>query len=165
MNQLYYALFNSGITMLALYYLIFVVFGFVFSAIGRAGLFHKAHIPAGAAFIPFISNYDYYNILYGNGWLFLIEDYLLFSVVLLPQDSMIKFVNAALLVALGVWNNIKLPKCYGRYSKIFPIGLLLCNPIFILILGFGSKSHYYGAVKDGTSWKELKAYVKSKQKA
>ena len=163
MERLFYSLFNTSVTVLAIYYIIFVFFGFVLSAIGRAGLFHKAHIPALASFIPFVANYDYYNILYGNGWLFLIEDYLTFSIIIMPEGSIIRFVNAGLLLALDVWNMIKLQKCYGRFSVLFTIGLLIFNPIFMLILGFSSNSYYYGAVQDGTSWKEIKDYVKTKK--
>lgn len=88
-------------------------------------LFTKAGENGWAAIIPFYNTYVLFKVAMGNGWLFLL---LLVPVVNFVMEIMICF---------------KLAKAFGK-GVGFGFGLLFLNPIFILILAFGS-SDYVGA--------------------
>lgn len=88
-------------------------------------IFKKAGKPGWASIIPFYSTYCLFDIAWGNGWLFLLT--------FIPCVGVIFRYIAY----------FKLGKAFGQGTG-FGIGLILLNPIFMLILGFG-KSEYIGS--------------------
>lgn len=85
-------------------------------------IFEKAGVPGWTSLIPFYSQYKLAQLVFGNGWIFLL----------------------AIIPCVGFIYNIvfciKLAKAYGK-GVGFGIGLILLNPIFMLILGFGSAEY------------------------
>lgn len=88
-------------------------------------LFSKAGEPGWAAIIPLYNSYVLFKIAMGNGWLFLL--------------SLVPVVN----FVIGIMLYFKLAKAFGK-GVGFGFGLLFLNPIFLLILAFGS-AEYVGA--------------------
>lgn len=87
-------------------------------------LFTKAGKPGWAAIVPFYNNYCMFEMVFGNGWLFLL--------LLVPCVNVI----------IGFMLNFKLAKSFGQ-GTAFGLGLIFLYPIFICILGFG-KYDYIG---------------------
>lgn len=105
-------------------YIIFILVLAVVSLIGMWKLFEKAGKPGWAVLIPFYNLYCLYEIAFGVGWLFLIL-----------------FVPCAGFV-IELYMCYKLAKAFG-HGVGFTIGLILCPPIFFMILGFDN-SYYLG---------------------
>lgn len=87
-------------------------------------LFQKAGKPGWAAIVPFYNNYCMFEMVFGNGWLFLL--------LLVPCVNVI----------IGFMLNFKLAKSFGQ-GTAFGLGLIFLYPIFICILGLG-KYDYIG---------------------
>lgn len=85
-------------------------------------MFKKAGRPGWAALIPFYNMYTIFDIVYGNGWKFLL--------------MLIPLFNIYVMIKLY----IDLAYVYGQ-STAFGIGLLFLSPIFMCILGFGSAQY------------------------
>lgn len=96
----------------------------VVCVVGMWKLFAKAGVPGWASIVPLYNMYCLFKISMGNGWLFLL--------------TVIPCVNFVVLIIMY----IKLAKAFGQ-GVGFGIGLVFLNPIFMLILGFGS-SRYIG---------------------
>lgn len=106
-------------------YLILILAIAVITIVGTWKLFVKAGKPGWAAIVPFYNSYCLFEMSFGNGWLFLL--------------TLVPCVNVVIMIMLY----IKLAKAFGQ-STAFAIGLIFLNPIFMLILGFGS-AQYIGA--------------------
>ena len=87
-------------------------------------IFVKAGEHGWACLVPFYGNYVMFRIVFGNGWLFLLQ--------FIPLVGMIMALVA----------NFRLGKVFGK-STGFCIGLIFLAPIFMLLLGF-SDSEYIG---------------------
>lgn len=111
-------------------------------------LYKKADRPGWASIIPFYNNYVLFDIVYGNGWKFLL--------MLIPLFNIYVYIKLY----------IDLAHIYGK-STGFGVGLIFLNPIFLCILGFGS-AEYLGAsanskqtepswqnVQSSPSWQEI----------
>lgn len=85
-------------------------------------IYAKAGRPGWACIIPFYSQYCLFDIVWGNGWLFLL--------------SYIPLVNIVVMIILY----FKLAKAFGKGTG-FGFGLLFLRTIFVLILGFGSAEY------------------------
>lgn len=85
-------------------------------------IYAKAGRPGWACLIPFYSQYCLFDIVWGNGWLFLL--------------SYIPLVNIVVMIILY----FKLAKAFGKGTG-FGFGLLFLRTIFVLILGFGSAEY------------------------
>lgn len=85
-------------------------------------IYAKAGKPGWACLIPFYSQYCLFDIVWGNGWLFLL--------------SYIPLVNIVVMIILY----FKLAKAFGKGTG-FGFGLLFLRTIFVLILGFGSAEY------------------------
>lgn len=109
---------------LAVYYIIMLAI-IVLMIIAQWKIFTKAGKPGWASIIPFYNTYCLFDIAWGNGWLFLLT--------FIPCIGII-FQYIAF---------FKLGKAFGQGTG-FGIGLILLNPIFMLILGFG-KAEYAGS--------------------
>lgn len=108
---------------LTVYYILALAMAVV-TLIGLWKMFTKAGKPGWAAIIPFYSQYCQFEISWGNGWLFLLT--------LIPCVGFV--------VTIIMW--IKMAKAFGQGTG-FGLGLVFLNPIFTMILGFGS-SQYIG---------------------
>lgn len=96
----------------------------VITIIANWKVFTKAGKPGWTSLIPFYNMYQLFEVAGMNGWMFLL--------LLIP------FVNFIIIIML----NINLAKAFGKDTG-FAIGLILLNPIFMLILAF-SDAKYIG---------------------
>lgn len=124
-------------------------------AYGR--IFHKAGLPWERIFVPVYGEYWQYRLA-GCSWIFWAEIILgvLFSAALIcfhvlaasAVESLLPLALTVMLIAALIFQCIycvKLSKSFGHGTG-FGIGLLLLQPIFILILGYG-QSEYVGEYK------------------
>lgn len=100
----------------------------VISIIADWKVFAKAGKPGWTCLIPIYSSYVFFDILYGNGWKFLL--------------MLIPFYN----IYLAIKVQLDLAKVFGQ-STPFAIGLIFLNTIFLCILAFG-KSEYLGYIAE-----------------
>lgn len=106
-------------------FMIFVLIIWVLALIlANIFIFGKAGEPWWKALIPFYNTYISYKIATGSGWLFVL--------------AFIPCIN----FFVSIWFSYRLAKAFG-YGFLFTLGLIFLNPIFSLILGFGS-SRYIG---------------------
>ncbi len=96
----------------------------VITIIANWKVFTKAGKPGWTSLIPFYNMYQLFEVAGMNGWMFLL--------LLIP------FVNFIIIIML----NTNLAKAFGKETG-FAIGLILLNPIFMLILAF-SDAKYIG---------------------
>lgn len=82
----------------------------------------KAGRPGWASIIPFYNYYIEFEMVGMNGWLFLL--------LLVPIAN----------IVISIMYNIKLAQVFGKGTG-FAIGLIFLNPIFLLILAFGSAQY------------------------
>lgn len=99
----------------------------VVSLIASAKIFSKAGIAGWKVIVPFYSNYLQYKLVFGNGWLFLL--------------NLIPFVGYVMPCVL----EFKLAKAFGK-STGFAILSLFFSPITRLMLGFGD-CEYIGPLR------------------
>lgn len=90
--------------------------------IAAAKIFSKAGIAGWKVIIPFYSNYLWYKLVFGNGWLFLL--------------NLIPFVGYIMPCIM----EFKLARVFGK-SIGFAILSILFSPITRMILGFGSAEY------------------------
>lgn len=105
------------------------IFSLLFSAVMLLAnwfLFEKAGEPGWMSLIPFLSSYKLFEIVYGNGWKFLL--------MLVP----------GLNIVLGILFSFRMAEAYGC-SLLHGFILLFFAPIGILMLAFG-KARYCGPV-------------------
>lgn len=113
-----------GAAMLGYLAVLLVVYILVVIAMWK--VFTKAGKPGWASLIPVYNMVVMYQIVGLNPWLLLLY--------------LISFVNWIAALVLSIMLNIKLAKVFGK-STGFAIGLILLNPIFLLILGFGDAKY------------------------
>ncbi|MCI8568844.1 MAG: hypothetical protein HFJ11_02545 [Bacilli bacterium] len=101
--------------------IIFFIIG-VITIIANWKVFTKAGKPGWTSLIPFYNMYQLFEVAGMNGWMFLL--------LLIP------FVNFIIIIML----NINLAKVFGKDTG-FAIGLILFNPIFMLILAFSDATY------------------------
>lgn len=101
--------------------IIFFIIG-VITIIANWKVFTKAGKPGWTSLIPFYNMYQLFEVAGMNGWMFLL--------LLIP------FVNFIIIIML----NINLAKAFGKDTG-FAIGLILLNPIFMLILAFSDATY------------------------
>lgn len=114
----------------------------VFGIIVMWKLFDKAGKPGWAAIVPFYNLYVYFEITWGNGWLFL----LIFLAI-------IPIVGSIAVLVIMIITMVKLAKAFGK-SGGFAVGLVFLTLIFEAILAFGD-SKYVGV--DGVSAQQPEA--------
>lgn len=112
----------AGLAGVMIVYYIIVLAVAVVTLIGLWKMFTKAGKPGWACIIPFYSQYCQFEMAWGNGWLFLL--------------TLVPCVNIVVMIML--W--LKMAKAFGQ-STGFGIGLIFLNPIFTMILGFGSAEY------------------------
>ena len=94
------------------------------STIGLWKVFKKAGEPGWAAIVPIYNSYVIFKITWGNGWKFLL--------MLIPLAN----------IVFCIMTVNKLAKAFDKNIG-FTIGLILVQPVFLLILGFGT-ARYVG---------------------
>ena len=97
----------------------------VISIVGLWKLFKKTGLKGWEAIIPFYNVYTLCKIVWGNGWLFLLE--------LIPFGGLI----------FSIVTYIKLAKAYGKGGG-FAFGLIFLSPFFLLALGCSKSAYYRG---------------------
>lgn len=113
-------------------------------------IFAKAGQPGWASIVPFYNSYIEFKIYWGNGWLFLVPLVLSVAAAGIPVFSTLFTLLAAIIAIITKYRQ---SVAFGQGIG-FTIGLVLLDPIFSMILGFGSYE-YLGIPKDGYSYDEL----------
>ena len=103
-------------------YAILVLVIAVIMVVANWKIYTKAGKPGWASIVPFYNMYVMYEIAGMNGWMFLL--------------TFIPIVNIVIQIMLY----LNLAKKFGK-STGFAIGLILLNPIFLLLLAFGNAEY------------------------
>ena len=103
-------------------YAILVLVIAVIMIVANWKIYTKAGKPGWASIVPFYNMYVMYEIAGMNGWMFLL--------------TFIPIVNIVIQIMLY----LNLAKKFGK-STGFAIGLILLNPIFLLLLAFGNAEY------------------------
>lgn len=140
----------SSMMVLGGMYLIFAFVWWILQIIANQNIFTKAGEAGWKSLIPIYGDYVSYKIAWQTSyfWLNFILGILLSYVsnANLNESMFLSLIVILLKIALTVINImycVKLARAFGRGIG-FAIGLILLQPIFLLILGFGS-DQYYGA--------------------
>ena len=140
----------SSMMVLGGMYLIFAFVWWILQIIANWNIFTKSGEAGWKSLIPIYSDYVSYKIAWQTSyfWLNFILGILLSYVsnANLNESMFLSLIVILLKIALTVINImycVKLARAFGRGIG-FAIGLILLQPIFLLILGFGS-DQYYGA--------------------
>lgn len=104
----------------------FIMFAYwVICIVGSWKMYEKAGHAGWKSLIPFYRQYILFDIVYpDHGWKFLL--------------MLIPIVN----IVIGIILYIDLAKAYDM-PGVFAVGLILLNPIFVCILGFGDAKYKY----------------------
>ena len=113
---------QTGVTALLGTYMILILVIAVIMIIANWKVFTKAGKPGWASIIPLYNMYVMFEIAGMNGWMFLL--------------TFIPIVNIIIQIMLY----LNLAKKFGK-STGFAIGLILLNPIFLLMLAFGNTEY------------------------
>ena len=140
----------SSMMVLGGMYLIFAFVWWILQIIANWNIFTKSGEAGWKSLIPIYGDYVSYKIAWQTSyfWLNFILGILLSYVsnANLNESMFLSLIVILLKIALTVINImycVKLARAFGRGIG-FAIGLILLQPIFLLILGFGS-DQYYGA--------------------
>lgn len=113
---------QTGVIALLSTYMILILVIAVIMIIANWKVFTKAGKPGWASIIPLYNMYVMFEIAGMNGWMFLL--------------TFIPIVNIIIQIMLY----LNLAKKFGK-STGFAIGLILLNPIFLLMLAFGNTEY------------------------
>ena len=136
----------SSMMVLGGMYLIFAFVWWILQIIANWNIFTKAGEAGWKSLIPIYGDYVSYKIAWQTSyfWLNFILGILLSYVSNANlNESMFLSLIVILLTVINIMYCVKLARAFGRGIG-FAIGLILLQPIFLLILGFGS-DQYYGA--------------------
>ena len=138
----------SSMMVLGGMYLIFAFVWWILQIIANWNIFTKAGEAVWKSLIPIYGDYVSYKIAWQTSyfWLNFILGILLSYVsnANLNESMFLSLIVILLKIALTVINImycVKLARAFGRGIG-FAIGLILLQPIFLLILGFGSDQSY-----------------------
>ena len=144
----------SSLMLLGGIYMMFAFCWWILQVIANWRIFTKAGEAGWKSIIPVYGDYISYKIAWQTGYFWmalllgliasLIQNYANATgdnVMLLIIVFLIKIITGI----IGIMYSVKLARAFGRGTG-FAIGLIFLQPIFILILGFGSDP-YYGADK------------------
>ena len=136
----------SSMMVLGGMYLIFAFVWWILQIIANWNIFTKAGEAGWKSLIPIYGDYVSYKIAWQTSyfWLNFILGILLSYVSNANlNESMFLSLIVIPLTVINIMYCVKLARAFGRGIG-FAIGLILLQPIFLLILGFGS-DQYYGA--------------------
>lgn len=140
----------SSMMLLGGIYLIFALVWWILQIIANWNIFTKAGEAGWKSLIPIYGDYVSYKIAWQTSYFWLsfilgiVASYV--SSANLNESMFLTVIATLLRIVIAVINIIyyvKLSKAFG-HGIGFAIGLILLQPIFLLILGFGS-DQYYGA--------------------
>nr|WP_294667262.1 DUF5684 domain-containing protein [uncultured Blautia sp.] len=144
----------SSLMLLGGIYMMFAFCWWILQVIANWRIFTKAGEAGWKSIIPVYGDYISYKIAWQTGYFWMtlllgliaswIQNYANATgdnVMLLIIVFLIKIITGI----IGIMYSVKLARAFGRGTG-FAIGLIFLQPIFILILGFGSDP-YYGADK------------------
>ena len=140
----------SSMMVLGGMYLIFAFVWWILQIIANWNIFTKAGETGWKSLIPIYGDYVSYKIAWQTSYFWLsfilgiVASYI--ASANLNESMFLSLIVILLKIALTVINImycVKLARAFGRGIG-FAIGLILLQPIFLLILGFGS-DQYYGA--------------------
>lgn len=140
----------SSMMLLGGIYLIFALVWWILQIIANWNIFTKAGEAGWKSLIPIYGDYISYKIAWQTSYFWLsfilgiVASYV--SSANLNESMFLTVIATLLRIVIAVINSIycvKLSKAFG-HGIGFAIGLILLQPIFLLILGFGS-DQYYGA--------------------
>ena len=140
----------SSMMVLGGMYLIFAFVWWILQIIANWNIFTKAGEAGWKSLIPIYGDYVSYKIAWQTSYFWLnfilgiVASYV--SSANLNESMFLTVIATLLRIVIAVINIIycvKLSKAFG-HGIGFAIGLILLQPIFLLILGFGS-DQYYGA--------------------
>lgn len=118
---------------------------YIISAIANWKIFTKADVEGWKGLIPFYNGYILYKISWKTVYFFLTYILVFAGSIITNLTSLPTLIALILYIAwavISVTEQYKLAKAFG-HGIGFTIGLILLNPIFMLILGF-DKSEYVG---------------------
>ena len=139
---------DTAATLVALLgtYLVIVLIWYVLQVIAYWKIFTKAGEPGWKSIIPIYNQYIQFRISWKIPYMYWVWLACLVAGAMLGSiNSWVAYIGAIASLAstiIGVIALIKLAKAYG-HGVGFAIGLIFLNPIFMMILGFGS-SQYLG---------------------
>lgn len=110
----------------------FAIIGFIvliITIIGMWKIFSKAGQAGWKSLIPIYNLVTLFKIAGISPWL-----------VLGYLASIIPVIGGLVALGITIYYNVKLAKAFGK-SGLFAVGLILFNPIFTCILGFGSAQY------------------------
>lgn len=140
----------SSMMLLGGIYLIFALVWWILQIVANWNIFTKAGEAGWKSLIPIYGDYISYKIAWQTSYFWLsfilgiVASYV--SSANLNESMFLTVIATLLRIVIAVINIIycvKLSKAFG-HGIGFAIGLILLQPIFLLILGFGS-DQYYGA--------------------
>ena len=140
----------SSMMLLGGIYLIFALVWWILQIIANWNIFTKAGEAGWKSLIPIYGDYVSYKIAWQTSYFWLsfilgiVASYV--SSANLNESIFLTVIATLLRIVIAVINIlycIKLSRAFG-HGIGFAIGLILLQPIFLLILGFGS-DQYYGA--------------------
>ena len=140
----------SSMMVLGGMYLIFAIVWWILQIIANWNIFTKAGEAGWKSLIPIYGDYVSYKIAWQTSYFWLsfilgiVASYV--SSANLNESIFLTVIATLLRIVIAVINImycIKLSRAFG-HGIGFAIGLILLQPIFLLILGFGS-DQYYGA--------------------
>ena len=115
-------------------------------------MFHKAGLPWERLFVPVYGQYWMYKFADAAGifWGILAGSvlYPIISMLILSGRNyeaigVIGFIYLLFMLAMVILYSVKLARAFGKGGG-FAVGLVLLNPIFIMILGFGDAQYVLG---------------------
>lgn len=118
---------------------------YILQAVAYWKIFTKAGEAGWKSIVPFYNLYTQYKLTWNPMWFFVLVGCAAVNVVLGGAEGIFYIISTITSLAVGVIgiiSNFKLSQAYGHGAG-FAIGLIFLNPIFMLILGFGS-SEYQG---------------------
>lgn len=118
---------------------------YILQAVAYWKIFTKAGEAGWKSIVPFYNLYTQYKLTWNPMWFFVLVGCAAVNVVLGGAEGIFYIISTITSLAvgiIGIISNFKLSQAYGHGAG-FAIGLIFLNPIFMLILGFGS-SEYQG---------------------
>lgn len=99
--------------------------GYIFNAICYMKLFQKADEPGWMAWVPFLNSYMINKLVFGNGWLFLIQ-----------FITFIPYIGSLVYLVYFYYLQWKITEVYGGGIGTF-LGMIFLRIIFLPYLAFG----------------------------
>lgn len=145
---------GTSLAFFALAYVVFLIVYFVLNVIARWGLFEKMGEAGWKSLIPFYSDYILFRRVWTVNfyWLWLVLTLLTINGGGTDERSFLYTLLSILLFLLNAYKCYNLSRAFGKGTG-FTIGLILLEPIFTMILSFGSSMYLGNPAGDSHGWK------------